>query len=585
MLLRKYNLILTSLLLVISLLIPFNNYTMNQNQMSIEEMERFQEEFLKLSPQEQEERLMEEFNKLSPEEQKQVIEMQTQIFETISALEKEVGKERLESMSEDELLQLLDSKFGTPTQQPVPTEEVPAATPTTTEPIIPTNPLAELKPILNNIVQRTESLLLKANNIPELPGKIESWVQKGTINTWNNIQEYTALRYHIEKFNAYLRTLLTAEGESWYGTYIKNNATVKNILIELEKVLIISEPLIDINTFGMKKIGDTSKKSLIAVINAYGNALNNQKILDTILTAVAQYEPEAKKLRDLKAELQKKAESSIHIGAPKNRIEVGSAHSRTRGNKKNEYNDYSTRGNYSGGNSYSSRNNDYYNMGNDDKYAPYPKSTSKNNNVPTKKTGDTHNKKTSELKNPKENEKKSTLEKKNDEKIDEASKRVEVMIKLCQELATFDKEIPFTILQDKWFTSNTPLTEPDKNFVKTTLPKLIRHLRQNIAEEIKTLKVILRKHSKAKEYQAKIQNIFKDSSKNIVKVNSSLCLLEKEYAQFSSQFGPYAYSFLHLGQPSGKDSIKGDKSLYDLQAEYVAIEDLMRDMVVMISTQ
>ncbi len=565
----------------------FNKMSPEEQQRILEEQQRFYEQELSKLPPEERKRIEEyqqfqeevakEFGKLSPEEQEALI---TKAQEIQKAIDEEIGAEKLATMSFEELEKWIEGRFGNDTSNPQPEsnqEQVAPAAPVQESVADATQASSNVTAQLKVITKHTESLLLKCNNMPDLPGKVERWVTKGTLRNWDKSTQYSGMRNTIEKLNQYFQTLLTETGEAWYGKYLNTNAAILDILGTLEKNLVVSEPLIEANTFGMKKIGAQSKKSLIAILDTFGDILNNKKLIDALLTAVEPYEPEAKKMRQLAADIQKKSEGAIRRSSPSGTVRTGTSDFGGYGSNQLSSGGYPS---YGGGNAYYQPQYSGYNAASPsyggDSYTRPSSGTQKEQSDNTKPAATTA-----------PGEKKETQEKKNSAtKADTTAldKKMVIIEEIFQKFQQLTISIPpsLTDSTQQWFINEKIPSDVEIEFVKKNLPEIITFMKEKLAPAIKTIKGDIQRSATPKEYQKKLQKMFSNVTQSIKKINDSLCDLETNYKKYKEQLKSYAYLFLRIGKNNDTEAKKYadlSVSLYDLQYQYSFIEDEINTLV------
>lgn len=259
---------------------------------------------------------------MSPKERAEFEEEMQKAFEQVRAGLSDEGRDlfdKLESgdISDEEIDKLLNELVPpAPEKAPEPAKPQPQTTPSPTpapKPIEPkqiiTSKHQQALDRINAIIMHTQSFMVKAGALPELPGKIKRWEEKKAIIwrpglTWNNFKN------EIEKFLSLLNRLIERDAKT--KEYIHLDELLKheslyNNLSKLEKTLSDLEPKIEEASPLTKKLSKSSKAALQKTINQYIEALYTLQIPANIAQLFEKFEPKAKKSRETEEEAAKKA--------------------------------------------------------------------------------------------------------------------------------------------------------------------------------------------------------------------------------------------------------------------------------------
>lgn len=274
---------------------------MGMPQMTPEEMAKWQEEVTK--------EIDTFVNTLSPEEQ-------AQFHKDVDELTKVMSQ-----MSEEELVEFIGSMFPEegampPMPVPAPMEETavcPLPTPMQEkpqEPVIPAKSIEAAIKLIDDITTYTERFLRKAQIIPELPGKIEQWVEKNKIKEWNADITWEILKNKIELFIHKLQMLKELDPKTKQHKHLSNLIQQENLYNNLSHVkdtLERWEPKVEAPSFGLGKVSSSSRQAIRAVLSNFVEAFYRLRVLDTINKLLEKYEPRAKTLYEEEETSRKKA--------------------------------------------------------------------------------------------------------------------------------------------------------------------------------------------------------------------------------------------------------------------------------------
>ena len=244
-------------------------------------------------------------------------EKRAQFEETVKEMEKAIeavgGEEAFLNMSEEDMTNFLtnfaeeqEKKQKTKTEQPKPAPKPKAPETTIT--------LTGKELLLDNIkaiIKYIDSFFAKVPAMPELPEKIEKWSKRGTLSEWGADAKWNTVKKNIELLQSKLNTIIAVSKGTEakkYVDYVFEDESLKNHLQLLKIKLADSEPLINVATFGLTKLGAESKKATQKTLSCLGEAIQKLKIIDAINKAIEKYDPIAKELREKEEQLQKAAE-------------------------------------------------------------------------------------------------------------------------------------------------------------------------------------------------------------------------------------------------------------------------------------
>lgn len=164
---------------------------------------------------------------------------------------------------------------------------------------------------INTIIKRTDSFVVKAQELPELAGKVKRWGKRGILYDWEPSFEWDKVKKDIESLRQTLKKLIEKDPKNntykFLNDFIAQDTLVNNVE-KLKTTLVEYEPTIETSAFGLEKMNPTAKKALTRSISGYTEALYRLKIVDDINKIFEKYEPRAKELREEKEKAEKAAE-------------------------------------------------------------------------------------------------------------------------------------------------------------------------------------------------------------------------------------------------------------------------------------
>jgi len=262
----------------------------------------------------------EEFNKLSPQEQESFYQSMEEAVQKIEELSQtDEGKALLEKLdkgdiSDDELDKLINKLVGEEAkEEPVekePEEIIEEPKPAPKPPVILSTKEEQAIDIISTLIIHTDEFLVKVATIPEFPGNLKQWSKKGKISWANNTKSWTALKNDIEKFETQLSALLEQDpktGAYYHIDELLKNETLYNNIRKVQTVVIEYEPKVQ-EASPLQKINKASKTAIQKLINQYIEALYILKIPEEISTLIKKFDPKAQAAREAEEKAAKAAE-------------------------------------------------------------------------------------------------------------------------------------------------------------------------------------------------------------------------------------------------------------------------------------
>lgn len=282
-------------------------------------------------------------NSLSPEEQAEFQRAVAEVEQMMSSMsEEELGQFFEQIMAaEMEQAQMQGMQAPMQPQQPVTFEQKPA-------PVISKIPLttAEEKALalLTSLIERTDELLIKTDNIPDMSLRFNKWASQNKLSgtaaatTWeqqkNNIIE---LRQQVSDLK---KTDLKTGKYLFLEAFIKNSALYTQ-LEQLNTQLQTHEPRIVVSSFGIEKLSDAAKNALQAALSAYGATLQSsktdiKKLFEEIGPELAKIKEEEKKITE-KAQAESAKGRAVTPGRTAGTQSMGDMYGYGRGGRGDDY--------------------------------------------------------------------------------------------------------------------------------------------------------------------------------------------------------------------------------------------------------
>lgn len=221
----------------------------------------------------------------------------------------------MEKMSPDELNEFVGSVFSDaglveqapkPMPQPTPAPKEEPTAPKETKPAVvittaPSGPTEKALKMINGIIDRTEEFMLKAQIIPELPGKMDKWVVQKKLTEVSTKLDWESLEKQIDEFKLLLYSLLEKDPKTGIykhiGNLIKDEALYNN-LATLQVTLDAYVPLVYAPDFGLDKVSKESRAAIRQVVSQYIEAFYLLNIPAAIKKLAQIYDPRAKELSE-----------------------------------------------------------------------------------------------------------------------------------------------------------------------------------------------------------------------------------------------------------------------------------------------
>ncbi|HRN77842.1 MAG TPA: hypothetical protein PLU71_01265 [Candidatus Dependentiae bacterium] len=214
-----------------------------------------------------------------------------------------------------------------PQQEPLPIEKVKTTQKKAKTKITPKQQNQEDQAIdlINTVVKKTNTFLVKIQGIPEFASKVERWGKAKRIYDWQPGLTWQTVKNDIEKFVNKINMLSERDPKSnkykYLGELIKDESLYNN-LAKLRTNLVEYEEQIDISPFGIEKMSNPVKNALQKTISAYTESLYQLNVNDAIDKIIATYEPRAKKLTAEEKAAQERAEQESKRPRPTGRVTV-----------------------------------------------------------------------------------------------------------------------------------------------------------------------------------------------------------------------------------------------------------------------
>ena len=561
-------------LLVLVFIFPFLSYGMAPSPapgapqmagvppMSPEELSKWQEEVTK--------EIDQFVNTLSPEEQ-------AQFHKDVDELTKVMSQ-----MSEEELVEFIGGMFPEEGAAPVPgapmpAEEpivcpLPAPAPEKFQPTAPAKSIEAAQKLIDDIIAHAEHFMRKAQIIPELPGKIEQWVEKNKIKEWNADISWEILKNKIELFIQQLHTLKELDPVSKTHRHLSDlvqNERLYNNLAHIRDTLVRYEAAVEAPAFGLGKVTSQSRAAIRSVLSKFVEAFYKMDVLEDIKKLLEKYEPRAKILREEEETSRKKAveeSKKERVGAPKRETKMPETGKRSTDYTGNDYG-YPSYG-----------YNPYYEPGYDQYYAPEQRggygAPSGNQAKPGEKgpggaKGGTPGKTSGGAEaGQKPGGKDEAVKKKDETPLDAGSiRKLDKLEKLMQETAQALNQGQLPKISDHMFDKSPVDIETAINYLPAAKKKL-----KNLLDQIKSFK--LNKEQKA--LAGEIKAIFKDNKAAFENINAQVQKIMAKLNDASAD-KQYAY-FAREKDRASKDIVGQIQSPESLEAVMLLIQQIAKEI-------
>lgn len=263
----------------------------------------------------------EEFNKLSPQEQESFYQSMEQAVQKIEELaQTEDGKRLLEKLDKGEISDKeLDALINQLTGEPAKAEPIEQEPEEVVAPVEAPKPIKMLSSqeeqalnAISSLIISTDSFLVKVLAIPEFPGKVKQWHRKGRISWVSKVQTWADLKNDIEKLQTQLGALIEQDpqtGEYYHLNELLKRESLYNNLRKVQSVISVQEPEIQ-EVSPLHKMNRVSKKTIQKLINQYIEALYTLSLPDDIATLLKKFEPKAQAAREASERAAKAAEAA-----------------------------------------------------------------------------------------------------------------------------------------------------------------------------------------------------------------------------------------------------------------------------------
>ncbi len=287
---------------------------------------------------------------LPPEEQEQFYKAVAEVEEAINNMSEEELNEMFSGMLEEALKEeAAAGPIAQPgTLSPVHEENQP------TETVAPSAADQGVLGLLESLIRRTNSLLVKTHTVPDIPAKVERWGRTRVLGEWPENLSWHAFVAQLEEFKQKLIKLQDKDPKTNAYKYIQDfiaDITLYDNLKVLSAAIDADEDAIETTSFGVEKMDKKSKKALKNVINAYSAAFFTQGVIKSIDAIIAKYEPAAEKIRKEEQAAAKTAQKGTGRLHPEHAI-AGGSEDFNYGGYGGGYGGYDYGGGYGGGYDY-----------------------------------------------------------------------------------------------------------------------------------------------------------------------------------------------------------------------------------------
>ncbi|HXW86604.1 MAG TPA: hypothetical protein VEK38_04655 [Candidatus Bathyarchaeia archaeon] len=234
---------------------------------------------------------------LSPEEQEEFHRAVTEVQEAI------------DNMSEDELNEMFSMMLEEALKEEAAQGAPPLKQPETLSPVTEEGAVTVETPaavdqgilsLLENLIRRTNSFIVKTHTMLDIPAKVERWGRTRILSDWPENFSWNLFVATLEDFKQKLIKMLDKDPKTNVYKYIQDLIVDTNLnehLRELSTLLDAEEDALETSSFGVEKMSKSSKKTLKNIINGYTKAFFSQKISENLDAIIAKYEPTAGKIR------------------------------------------------------------------------------------------------------------------------------------------------------------------------------------------------------------------------------------------------------------------------------------------------
>lgn len=177
----------------------------------------------------------------------------------------------------------------------------------TIKPISTQNEAIEL---INRLINANQSFSVKLSN-PMLPGKMRMWQQRGLVRYPTKMTPWVTFKKDVQQFGSDLHQLLSQDPQTnkyYHLDELRKNHELYRQLQGIDKALKEHEPNIEMAKPFL--LGKESLEAMQKIINAYGTAFYQDKLLEQIKQVIKGFEKEAEQIRKTQEKAQEKARGS-----------------------------------------------------------------------------------------------------------------------------------------------------------------------------------------------------------------------------------------------------------------------------------
>lgn len=266
-----------------------------------------------------EEDMLKQFEEIEAEIAKQVSMMspaeQEKFYKDVDAItqylnnvdEKDLPAAIEELMSQPQLAEsIIEGGAPAPMPAPIMVEPTPAQPQPEKPKVIEAEKIAaenteKALKLLNNLITRIERFLRKAQSIPELAGKIATWVGKDKIKEWRVDVTWNTLKKDLNNLVQKLHAIKSTRDPKTATKYVYHTELVKqealfNNLMQLSNALTKYEPNVQPSD-DLQPVSKESRTAIKQVLGALAEALYTMDVNKSLDTVIATFEPRAKEFR------------------------------------------------------------------------------------------------------------------------------------------------------------------------------------------------------------------------------------------------------------------------------------------------
>ncbi len=400
---------------------------------------------------------------LSPQEQQEFYEAQKMyedMFNQMTEEERNQYMEELYKAAEEEMAQYYASLQGDEAIQPV--EILKENISEKEEPIVEIEytKYSEIISIVEKILNRTESFLIKINSIPDIETRVVKWAESNDIKNWLPTTTWGSFLHTIELHYESIAKLLEKNNKTGLFKYLDGVLESKplvELLKELSVEVDMQEPIIKIASFGLEPMTKDTKNALKKIITAYLTFDQKIQASNELQQAIAKFDPEAARLKqEEQAAIQAAQAGSIGIAPAAGTTTVPGG----------MYSPSSAYPSYQGGSGYSP-----YSGG----YQPYnPTTPTTGSTTPTTQSGNaTPGGGSGGTGDAAKNQQQAKVPKEKDSDSERVFGRIELLFTELNDVIKNTKELSASNLKTR-LTDVTGLTDSDTELVKFKLPSISR---------------------------------------------------------------------------------------------------------------